>query len=81
LASAPQPSEAPSPELKGLPTGDTLGLFRRLFDLSLEATLLTRPNGEFLAANPAACAVFGAGEAELCAHFKVWRPPALRRRF
>ena len=58
---------AGSPGLKGLAFGDPLGLFHQFFDHSLEAVLLTRPSGEFLAANSVACAVFGAGESDLCA--------------
>ena len=53
--------------MKRLPPGDTLGLFRQCFEHSLEAALLIRPSGEFLAANPVACAVFEATESALCA--------------
>lgn len=41
--------------------------FRFLFDSSLDAILLTVPDGEVIAANPAACAMFGMLENELCA--------------
>lgn len=40
--------------------------FRMLFENSLEAALRTRPDGSILAANPAACALFGASEADIC---------------
>lgn len=39
--------------------------FRMLFENTLEAALRMRPDGSILAANPAACALFGASEAEL----------------
>jgi PAS domain S-box-containing protein len=39
--------------------------FRLLFENSLDAILLTRPVGAILAANPAACQMFGRTEAEL----------------
>jgi PAS domain S-box-containing protein len=41
--------------------------YRLLFNNSLDGVLLTRPGGAVLAANPAACAIFGMSEAELCA--------------
>lgn len=40
--------------------------FRALFESSLDAVLLMAPNGQISAANPAACAVFGMSEAEIC---------------
>lgn len=40
--------------------------FRLLFENSLDAVLLTRPDGGITAANPAACALFGYSEEELC---------------
>ena len=40
--------------------------FRSLFDQSMDAVLFTVPDGGILAANPAACAMFGRTEAELC---------------
>jgi PAS domain S-box-containing protein len=40
--------------------------FRSLFENSLDAILLTTPEGAITAANPAACAVFGMSEEELC---------------
>jgi PAS domain S-box-containing protein len=40
--------------------------FRALFENSLDAVFLTVPDGEVLAANPAACKMFGMSEAELC---------------
>ena len=39
--------------------------YRMLFDNSLDAVLRTRPGGEIMAANPAACALFGYSEVEL----------------
>jgi PAS domain S-box-containing protein len=44
------------------------GRFRMLFEHSLDAVLRTRPDGSILAANPAACAMFGMPESELIAH-------------
>ncbi|MCW5943650.1 MAG: PAS domain S-box protein [Fimbriimonadaceae bacterium] len=41
--------------------------YRRLFDNSPEAILLTEPDGAVRAANPAACRLFGRTEAEICA--------------
>lgn len=41
--------------------------FRTLFENSLDAILLTEPSGGILAANPAACALFGYSEAEFIA--------------
>ncbi len=51
--------------LAALPHGAAVSLFRALFESSFEAALLSRPGGEFLAANPEACALFGASEAAL----------------
>ena len=51
--------------LQPLPTTSALALFRMLFEGSLEAVLLTRPSGEFLAANAKACMIFGTHEAAL----------------
>lgn len=39
--------------------------FRTLFEHNLDGVLQTRPDGRILAANPAACALFGRSEAEL----------------
>jgi PAS domain S-box-containing protein len=39
--------------------------FRLIFENSLDAILLTRPDGTILAANPAACRMFGRTEVEL----------------
>ena len=39
--------------------------YRLLFDNSQDAILLTAPDGAILAANPAACRIFGASEAQL----------------
>jgi len=41
------------------------GRYRMLFANSLDAVLRTTPDGQVLAANPAACALFGRSEAEL----------------
>jgi PAS domain S-box-containing protein len=41
-------------------------LFRSLFESSPIAVLMTIPDGRVLAANPAACAMFGMSEAEIC---------------
>lgn len=43
------------------------GSFRSLFTASLDAALLTSPDGRILAANPAACRMFGCSEARLIA--------------
>lgn len=40
--------------------------YRSLFENSLDAILLTIPDGSILAANPAACEMFGRTEAEIC---------------
>ena len=40
--------------------------FRSLFENSLDAMFLTIPDGTVLAANPAACAMFGMSQEELC---------------
>lgn len=40
---------------------------RMLFEHSFDAILNTRPDGRILAANPAACALFGYSEADICA--------------
>ncbi|NLF89659.1 PAS domain S-box protein [Candidatus Bathyarchaeota archaeon] len=39
--------------------------FRSLYENSFDAVLLTKPNGTLLAANPAACGMFGESEDEL----------------
>jgi PAS domain S-box-containing protein len=39
--------------------------YRFLFENSMDAVLLTIPDGRIVAANPAACAMFGMTEAEL----------------
>ncbi|HBG05146.1 MAG: hypothetical protein A2075_22820 [Geobacteraceae bacterium GWC2_58_44] len=41
-------------------------LYRSLFENTMNAVLLTVPDGTVAAANPAACAMFGRSEAELC---------------
>lgn len=40
--------------------------YRLLFETSLDAVFLTSPNGKILAANPAACKLFGRSEKEIC---------------
>jgi PAS domain S-box-containing protein len=40
--------------------------FRALFENDLDAVLLTVPDGTILAANPAACRMFGRAEEEIC---------------
>ena len=40
--------------------------FRLIFENSVDAILLTAPDGRVYAANPAACRMFGLSEAELC---------------
>ena len=41
--------------------------YRALFENSLDAVFFTAPDGQVFAANPAACAMFGYTEQELCA--------------
>ncbi|MFZ2990929.1 ATP-binding protein [Ideonella sp.] len=41
--------------------------YRMLYENNLDGVLQTQPGGRVLAANPAACAIFGLTEAELCA--------------
>jgi len=41
--------------------------YRALFEFSLDAVLLTAPDGRIFSANPAACTMFGYTEDELCA--------------
>ena len=40
--------------------------FRSLFENSIDAMLLSSPEGKIEAANPAACRMFGRTEAEIC---------------
>ncbi len=40
--------------------------YRAYFENSLDGILLTSPEGEIFAANPAACAIFGMSEQEIC---------------
>ena len=40
--------------------------YRSLFNNSIDAILLTAPDGRILAANPAACRIFGRSEKEIC---------------
>lgn len=46
---------------------DSESRYRMLFANSMDAVLRTTPDGQVLAANPAACALFGRSEAELIA--------------
>lgn len=46
---------------------ESSGRFRALFDFSLDAVFMTNPVGIILAANPAACAMFGFSEEEFIA--------------
>jgi len=62
-----QKLDANIPRLRPLPAADTLALFRRVYDNSLDAALLIGPAGELQATNPEACALFGATEDALCA--------------
>ena len=39
--------------------------YRSVFEQSIDAVLLTAPDGRILAANPAACQLFGRSEADL----------------
>ncbi|MGC1454925.1 MAG: PAS domain S-box protein, partial [Nitrospirota bacterium] len=41
--------------------------YRSLFNNSIDAVMLTVPDGKILSANPAACRMFGRTEAEICA--------------
>ncbi|HET8745179.1 MAG TPA: PAS domain S-box protein [Ramlibacter sp.] len=56
---------------------------RMLFETALDATLLATKDGRVLAANPAACSMFGLTEAELCSRGRGGivdlRDPRLRR--
>ncbi|HMY11121.1 MAG TPA: PAS domain S-box protein, partial [Turneriella sp.] len=40
--------------------------YRAFFEFSLDAVFLTAPDGAILAANPAACKLFGRSEEEIC---------------
>jgi PAS domain S-box-containing protein len=48
------------------PGGATSEGYRALFENSLDAVFFTAPDGQVFAANPAACAMFGFTEKELC---------------
>jgi PAS domain S-box-containing protein len=61
----------PTLKLEALPCGSAMAMFQTMFASSFEATLLTRPRGEILAANAEACAVFGASEAALLERSRV----------
>ena len=53
-------------EVQNVELGDSEERYRRLFDTSLDAILITAPSGEVFAANPSACRIFGRTEEELC---------------
>ncbi len=65
-----QKVDSTSPRLTALPAGDTLALFRHVYNDSLGAALLIAPTGELQAANTEACMLFGAGEDALLAASK-----------
>ena len=48
------------------PSGEQAHLLQAIWDHSLDAILLTAPDGRIFAANPAACSLFDRTEAELC---------------
>ena len=53
--------------------------YRSLFDNSIDAVLLTAPDGRILAANPEACRIFGRTEEEMYAPLGIrMYPPELR---
>ena len=58
----------PEEKLPEPPTAGTQHelLLQAIWDHSLDALLLTAPDGRILAANPAACTLFGRPEADLC---------------
>jgi len=47
--------------------GESEEKYQAFFENSLDAILLTSPDGSIMAANPAACQIFGRTEAEICA--------------
>ncbi|MZQ99640.1 MAG: PAS domain S-box protein [Acidaminobacter sp.] len=47
-------------------SADKDSYFRSIFEHSFDAILLTVPDGKILAANPAACKMFGRSEEEIC---------------
>ena len=49
------------------PAGPASEAYQALFENSLDAVFFTAPDGRVFAANPAACAMFGYTEEELCA--------------
>ena len=53
-------------EVQSHELGDSEERFRRLFDTSLDAILITSPSGEVVSANPSACRIFGRTEEEIC---------------
>jgi|SRR5690349_20179997 len=51
---------------RGREPGDLDALYHALFEHSPDGVLLTRPDGTVVRANPAACAMFGLSEADVC---------------
>ncbi|RKR84384.1 PAS domain S-box-containing protein [Mucilaginibacter gracilis] len=51
---------------KNKPQNQNEAIYKMCYEHSLDGILLTVPNGTVLAANPAACAIFGMTEAEIC---------------
>lgn len=49
-----------------MPENESMDIYRALFEHSLDALFVTTPEGSILAANPAACALLGRSEAEIC---------------
>ena len=47
---------------------DSEAKYRSFFENSMDGILLSRPKGSIMEANPAACAIFGATEAEICSY-------------
>jgi len=59
------PSNAPEPAAVEAVLGESEQRYRSLFEQSIDAVLQTAPDGQILAANAAACQLFGRSEAEL----------------
>lgn len=51
--------------VKKIESGEGYEFYYRIYEYSLDAILLTAPDGRILAANPAACAMFGRSEDEI----------------
>ena len=63
ISSGPPPAAAPSAPRTSL---DALALSSTIFESSLDAVLFTAPDGQILAANPAACGMLGMSQEEIC---------------